>query len=462
MGKQVFVSYSTRDKEKAEAICAALERAGMECWIAPRDLSAGSQWGGGIVRAIQECQAVVVVFSSASNDSPQVAREMELAVSGRRPLIPVRVENAMPTEDMQFFLGVSHWFDAYAGPIEGYLPSISAAVRRVLNEQRRPWTQFRRRLPQNRGLQIALAAVAVVAVALITANLMKPPNPLDAMKSPMAGRWRAELTAPNGDKVQCVLDVQDMGQATYSDDCPAPLTGASGNLAAMKGGVWAQTLYKDGDDTGTFLFQGGSAHGYAGAFKVKGGRLRTRDGPLGEVNWRRISNGKPMANPAAEVVPARGEWPLAGVPQIAQRAADYVHKRWKQDAILTNVKVEFTGAAGGLANVQTPDGGAAISFEFYSPSSQQLLFFRPGMSGAGLSPSDGVIRDPNRYIPPEFVDLPEAWRTAQGYGMQGKQLKEAQLENWAPGTSYGRARLGGLQWMIDSAVGERLVVPAGR
>jgi hypothetical protein len=339
---------------------------------------------------------------------------------------------------------------------------IVGAVRRVLNEQSRSWNRFRDRLPKSRGAQLALGGAAVVAVALLTANLMKPPNPMDALKSPIAGRWKTVIKTDGGKDFDCVLDVQDMGQATYSDDCPGPLTGASGNIVAQKGGVWAQTLYKDGDDTGTFLFQGGSAHGYAGAFKVKGGRLRTRDAAIGEIEWKRISNSRPLPNPAADVTPAKADWPLNGVPAISQKALEYARKHWKQDAVLMNVKVEFEGQTSSLANIQTPAGGAAISFELYSPSSQSLLFFRPGMSGAGLSPSDGVLRDPNRYIPADFVDLPEAWKAAQAYGMQGKQLKEAQLENWSPGTSYGSARLGGLQWMIDSAVGERLVVPAGR
>ena len=56
-----------------------LEAAGLPCWIAPRDLSAGTQWGAGIVQAIETCETVLVVFSQAANDSPQVAREMELA-----------------------------------------------------------------------------------------------------------------------------------------------------------------------------------------------------------------------------------------------------------------------------------------------------------------------------------------------------------------------------------------------
>ena len=106
MKKQVFVSYSSPDKAKADAIREALEEENISCWIAPRDLSAGAQWGAGIVDAIKECEAVAVVFSDAANRSPQVAREMELAVSNRRPLIPIRVADAMPTDDMQYFLGV--------------------------------------------------------------------------------------------------------------------------------------------------------------------------------------------------------------------------------------------------------------------------------------------------------------------------------------------------------------------
>ena len=132
MSKRIFVSYSSPDAEKATLIREALEDHDISCRIAPRDLSAGTQWGAGIVQAIQACEAVVVVFSDAANRSPQVAREMELAVSNRKPLIPIRVADAMPTDDMQYFLGVSHWFNAYAMPIEAYLPDVVTAVKNVL------------------------------------------------------------------------------------------------------------------------------------------------------------------------------------------------------------------------------------------------------------------------------------------------------------------------------------------
>src|SRR3954464_11486947 len=122
MSARVFLSYSSRDQPAADALCKGLEDAGIGCWIAPRDLAPGSQWGGSIVRAIEQCEAVVVLFSADANNSPQVAREMELAVSQRKPLIPVRIRDEMPTADMQYFLGVSHWFNAFPEPIGHYLP----------------------------------------------------------------------------------------------------------------------------------------------------------------------------------------------------------------------------------------------------------------------------------------------------------------------------------------------------
>jgi hypothetical protein len=68
MGARVFLSYSSHDQAQADAVCKALETAGISCWIAPRDLEPGSQWGGGIVRAIEDCAAVVVVFSANANN----------------------------------------------------------------------------------------------------------------------------------------------------------------------------------------------------------------------------------------------------------------------------------------------------------------------------------------------------------------------------------------------------------
>ena len=471
--KQVFISYSTKDTTKAHAILAALEGAGIGCWIAPRDLTAGTQWGGGIVEALQACKAVLVVFSSASNDSPQVAREMEIAVSNRRPLIPVRVENAMPTQDMQFFLGVSHWFDAYQKPIETYLPEIVAATRSVLAGESKPWLKFRKLARKPWVVPLAVAAVLIPLAFVI----MPPKNPADAFKIPFEGRWKTEVKTAAGGKADCFLDVKEMGQASYSEDCPPPIQGAMGSLAWVKAGTWAPNLFHDGDDTGTFLFQGGSAHGYAAAFRSGGSRLRTRDASLGELEWRKVSGGKPLQSAADDILPKTATWPLQDTPATARRALAYARGHWKPDAVLMSIDAKLTeGTTGGAPGLQTPDGAIDLSFRFYSPASQQGLSLSPGSSAGLLFPLGSVDWNANQAAPDDFLDLAPAVEKAHAAGMRGKVIKEAQLD-WSSGPACGtgnfaidnailpkcpagRRPFNGLQWMIDSGLNERYWVPA--
>ena len=55
MGHDVFLSYSSADKATALAVLAGLEDQGIRCWIAPRDIPAGSEYGQQIVEAVKTC-----------------------------------------------------------------------------------------------------------------------------------------------------------------------------------------------------------------------------------------------------------------------------------------------------------------------------------------------------------------------------------------------------------------------
>src|SRR5713101_8280389 len=48
MAHDVFISYSSKDKPVADAVCAGLEGRGIRCWAAPRDILPGSDWGAAI------------------------------------------------------------------------------------------------------------------------------------------------------------------------------------------------------------------------------------------------------------------------------------------------------------------------------------------------------------------------------------------------------------------------------
>jgi streptogramin lyase len=128
----VFVSYSHKDKLQADAVCAALEATGIRCWIAPRDAVPGEEWGGAIVGAIRSSRVMVLLFSSHADASPQVRREVQIAVSAEAVLIPFRIEDVAPGQTMEFFLGTPHWLDALTPPFEAHLERLVAAVRGFL------------------------------------------------------------------------------------------------------------------------------------------------------------------------------------------------------------------------------------------------------------------------------------------------------------------------------------------
>ena len=85
MAHDVFISYSTENKVMADAVCHGLEARGIRCWIAPRDVKGGRDFAEAIIDAIGEARAMVLVFSSHANASPDVRRQPRV-LSGRAAL----------------------------------------------------------------------------------------------------------------------------------------------------------------------------------------------------------------------------------------------------------------------------------------------------------------------------------------------------------------------------------------
>jgi formylglycine-generating enzyme required for sulfatase activity len=132
MSQYVFVSYSSQDKPTADAVCATLESRGIHCWIAPRDVTPGEDWAKEIIRAISGCRVMVLVFSSHSNYSRQVCREVQNAFEMDRTVIPLRVEVVAPVESLKYYIGPVHWLDALTPPLEQHLELLATTVERFL------------------------------------------------------------------------------------------------------------------------------------------------------------------------------------------------------------------------------------------------------------------------------------------------------------------------------------------
>jgi TIR domain len=136
----VFISYSHEDKQVADAACAVLERHGVRCWIAPRDVTVGMNYGESIMDAIAGARIMVLIFSENANKSPQVEREIERAVSKGLWLIPIRIEDVVPRKSLEYFISSSHWLDAITPPMEQHLDRLAEAVRTALASVDKPST----------------------------------------------------------------------------------------------------------------------------------------------------------------------------------------------------------------------------------------------------------------------------------------------------------------------------------
>src|SRR4051812_33584416 len=135
MVHDVFISYASRDKAAADIICGGLEQQSIRCWIAPRDIVPGVPWAESIIDAIEGSSVMLLIFSEASNKSVQVQREVERAVHKDVPLVPVRIENVMPTRTMEYFISSQHWFDAIQTPLEQHVDRLAQAVKAHLTRR---------------------------------------------------------------------------------------------------------------------------------------------------------------------------------------------------------------------------------------------------------------------------------------------------------------------------------------
>lgn len=136
MSYDIFISYSKEDKLTAEAICKELETSGVQCWIAPRDISEGDDWTAAIIGGMNQCQVMVMVFSSVTNMSSHVHREVGHAFNRGLTVIPFRVEDTAASDRFQYYLDSVQWLNAFPPPIEQYLPRLAERVNKLLAKLR--------------------------------------------------------------------------------------------------------------------------------------------------------------------------------------------------------------------------------------------------------------------------------------------------------------------------------------
>ena len=96
MTRDVFISHAGDDASVAIEVCAQLEKRGLKCWMAPRDVAAGSVWDEAILDAIETSRVFLLILSKSANQSQFVKNEVNRAFSQSKPIVTFRLEDVPP------------------------------------------------------------------------------------------------------------------------------------------------------------------------------------------------------------------------------------------------------------------------------------------------------------------------------------------------------------------------------
>ena len=203
MAHDVFISYSSKDKPTADAVCHALEADGVRCWIAPRDIAPGADWGEAILEGLTGAKVFVLVFSSNANASQQIKREVERAVNRGTPIIPFRIENVAPAASLEYFISTPHWLDAFSPPLEAHLDYLAGSVRHLLRGEEGP---PRRLDPTPRPVitlkQMAFIGALALLALLFAFQALRPASP--------EGHWVSTKIALNAEALKVGFQVSPL------------------------------------------------------------------------------------------------------------------------------------------------------------------------------------------------------------------------------------------------------------
>ena len=122
-----FVSHHSSKSQVALHVEKALAAHGVDCWIAPRDVDPGEAFDDAIMRAIASCDAVLLLFCKESDRSSHVKRELILADTRHKAIIPLRLEQIVP-DKLAYHLANSQWID--------WLEQRDNALRRIADKSR--------------------------------------------------------------------------------------------------------------------------------------------------------------------------------------------------------------------------------------------------------------------------------------------------------------------------------------
>ena len=125
--RSVFLSYSHMERETAEAVEQALRRLSIAAWFDKTDLYAGDMWPKALGEAIQQADALLLIWSGAASSSEFVELEWNIALALRKPVLPILSDDTVLPPALRASHGITETApDRVAVRVEAALNALSS------------------------------------------------------------------------------------------------------------------------------------------------------------------------------------------------------------------------------------------------------------------------------------------------------------------------------------------------
>ena len=111
-----YIAYETKN---------ILRQNGINAWMAPESIPAGSDYGSEIPKALKSCSAFVILLSKDAQNSRWIPKEIDGAINNDKIIIPFKIDNSDISESFGFRLGDSQRIEAYQRLSDAFLELIN-------------------------------------------------------------------------------------------------------------------------------------------------------------------------------------------------------------------------------------------------------------------------------------------------------------------------------------------------
>ncbi len=158
-----FISHHSSQVETARRLKRLLAARGIDGWLAPDDIAAGTAFDQSIVDQIDRSDAIVLLFCPQSDQSRHVKRELMLGEDGTKIILPVRLEDVR-AQGLAYWLKDYQWIDWFAGE-EKAVERIVAAMTPGAAMPMSPGTTARQMPSAPRRSRLGMVVAGAAAIA---------------------------------------------------------------------------------------------------------------------------------------------------------------------------------------------------------------------------------------------------------------------------------------------------------